>query len=178
MGFAPASGRVCPPGSQGAAEGARPRAGPPTPELPFVTFLGLDCPQQLSSILLQTASKLRCVIFVASIGNMSADPGLGGSPSPQRPRRLGGWKSFTLPVTVVLVWLSVGKSGTTEPPGGNHRDTDRSLKAQNIWSVTFSIWANRALFTSHVRKPAEAKAAAQAPTASRETRAHHGQHQG
>lgn len=83
--------------------------------------------------------------------------GQGGAtvPSSPHPKRLGGWNSFPVPAT--LLWLSAGKSGTSQPPNGNGGDTNRSFKTQNIWSVTFSVWANRALLIKPRQIPAEAK---------------------
>lgn len=76
---------------------------------------------------------------------------------PQHPKRPVGWKSFPVPAILLLLWLSAGKSGTSQPPSGNRRDTNRSFKTQNIWSVTFSIWANRALLITPREKASRAE---------------------
>lgn len=64
------------------------------------------------------------------------------SPAPQAPRWL---EELPFAANPELLWLPIGKSGTSQPPSGNREDSDGSFKTQIIWSVTFSIQVNRAL---------------------------------
>lgn len=165
-----------PPGGCRSPEGAVLLSSPPRPpsrshpsrecgqaqgcaRFPFLTFPDPDSPRQPSSILLQTNATMLFVRprLVTSPGPWAGGRGQGEATVPSAPRRkrLGGWNSFPVPAT--LLWLSAGKSGTSQPPSGNRGDTNRSFKTQNIWSVTFSVWANRALLIKPRQIPAEAK---------------------
>lgn len=127
-----------------------PHPGPPGRHTsPACDFLVSGCPQQHRRVASFTAKGIRNAACTTPLSIRGSRKELGsGGFLLHLPWCPGGWRVFTSPTTFIPPGSQQGDRDNPVSQG-NHRDTNRYLKNQNIWSVTLSHLSKQ----SFVNKP-------------------------